>query len=182
MSFDLNTADDIETSPGDTLPSPALQRQIEDLGPWFHNLRLNGIQTAPHHFLGDYPQIKFESFRDAIPADLTGKTVLDIGCNAGFYSLEMKRRGAARVVGIDSDRALPPPGPLRRRSRRSRHRVPPPLRLGCRRARRDIRPRHLHGRALSPAPPAARPRPHPRARRPRPAALPEHAARQPRCC
>jgi tRNA (mo5U34)-methyltransferase len=29
--------------------------------------------------------------------------VLDIGCNAGFYAIEMKRRGAARVVGIDSD-------------------------------------------------------------------------------
>jgi tRNA (mo5U34)-methyltransferase len=29
--------------------------------------------------------------------------VLDIGCNAGFYSIEMKRRGAKRVLGIDSD-------------------------------------------------------------------------------
>ena len=80
-----------------------LRSQIDSLGPWFHNLRLNGIQTAPHHFLGDYPEIKFAAFRDALPADLTGWTVLDIGCNAGFYSLEMKRRGADRVVGIDTD-------------------------------------------------------------------------------
>jgi len=29
--------------------------------------------------------------------------VLDIGCNAGFYSIEMKRRGADRVVAIDND-------------------------------------------------------------------------------
>ena len=35
--------------------------------------------------------------------DLTGKTVLDIGCNGGFYSIEMKRRGAERVLGIDHD-------------------------------------------------------------------------------
>src|SRR6201747_948342 len=81
----------------------AIEERVEALGPWFHNLRLNGVQTAPEHFLGDYPEVKFERFRDAIPQDLTGKTVLDIGCNAGFYSLEMKRRGAARVVGIDSD-------------------------------------------------------------------------------
>lgn len=80
-----------------------LEDEIASLGPWFHNLRLRGIQTAPGHFLGDYPQIKFTNFRDAIPADLTGKTVLDIGCNAGFYSLEMKRRGARRVLGIDTD-------------------------------------------------------------------------------
>ena len=59
--------------------------------------------TAPDHFLGDYPAVKFARFRDHLPADLTGKTVLDIGCNAGFYSFEMKRRGAARVLGIDTD-------------------------------------------------------------------------------
>jgi tRNA (mo5U34)-methyltransferase len=29
--------------------------------------------------------------------------VLDVGCNAGFYSFELKRRGAARVLGIDPD-------------------------------------------------------------------------------
>jgi tRNA (mo5U34)-methyltransferase len=29
--------------------------------------------------------------------------VLDIGCNGGFYSIEMKRRGADRVLGIDVD-------------------------------------------------------------------------------
>jgi len=73
------------------------------LGPWFHNLCLNGVQTAPNHFLGDYPEVKFANFRDAIPANLSGKTVLDIGCNAGFYSFEMKRRGATRVVGIDTN-------------------------------------------------------------------------------
>src|SRR5690242_18949779 len=30
-------------------------------------------------------------------------TVLDIGCNGGFYSMAMKRRGARRVLGIDHD-------------------------------------------------------------------------------
>jgi tRNA (mo5U34)-methyltransferase len=64
---------------------------------------LHGVKTAPQHFLGDYPSIKWQSFAHAIPRDLTGKSVLDIGCNAGFYSIEMKRRGADRVVGIDSD-------------------------------------------------------------------------------
>jgi tRNA (mo5U34)-methyltransferase len=80
-----------------------IQQKVEALGPWFHNLDLNGVPTAPAHFLGDYPNIKWRRFAEAVPRDLTGKTVLDIGCNAGFYSMEMKRRGAARVVGIDSD-------------------------------------------------------------------------------
>ncbi|MBI0474603.1 TIGR04290 family methyltransferase [Sphingomonas sp. MA1305] len=81
-----------------------LRAEVDRLGPWFHNIDLgHGIHTAPDHFLGDYPRFKFARFADALPADLTGKSVLDIGCNAGFYSVEMKRRGAARVLGIDSD-------------------------------------------------------------------------------
>ena len=80
-----------------------LQARIDALGPWFHNIDLGGISTAPDHFLGDYPSQKFRHFADAIPADLTGKTVLDIGCNGGFYSVEMKRRGADRVLGVDFD-------------------------------------------------------------------------------
>ena len=80
-----------------------VRQRIEALAPWFHNLVLDGIATAPDHFLGDYPTFKWQAFADAIPTDLTGWTVLDIGCNAGFYSLEMKRRGADRVVSVDSD-------------------------------------------------------------------------------
>lgn len=80
-----------------------VQKRVTALGPWFHNMELDGVWTAPDHFLGNYPACKFDSFSDAIPADLRGKTVLDIGCNGGFYSIEMKRRGADRVLGIDFD-------------------------------------------------------------------------------
>ena len=81
----------------------ALKEKIEALGPWFHNIDLGGVWTAPDHFLGDYPNMKFQRFAEHLPRDLSGKSVLDIGCNAGFYSMEMKRRGADRVIGIDSD-------------------------------------------------------------------------------
>ncbi len=81
----------------------ALRSRIAALAPWFHNIDLGGTPTAPEHFLGDYPRDKYRRFAAALPADLSGRTVLDIGCNAGFYSVEMKRRGATRVLGIDSD-------------------------------------------------------------------------------
>jgi tRNA (mo5U34)-methyltransferase len=80
-----------------------IRERVRALGPWFHNLDLMGVRTAPDHFLGDYPMVKWRRFAHAIPADLSGKTVLDIGCNAGFYAMEMQRRGAARVLGIDFD-------------------------------------------------------------------------------
>ena len=85
------------------LTAEQMQQHIRELGPWFHNLNLGGFQTAPQHFLGDYPRVKWQRFADALPADLHGQTVLDIGCNGGFYALEMKRRGAERVVGIDCE-------------------------------------------------------------------------------
>jgi tRNA (mo5U34)-methyltransferase len=80
-----------------------IMQRVRQLDPWFHNLHLHGVDTAPHHFLGDYPAIKWERFAHTIPADLSGKSVLDIGCNAGFYAIEMKRRGADRVVAIEPD-------------------------------------------------------------------------------
>ncbi|GHC72343.1 TIGR04290 family methyltransferase [Limoniibacter endophyticus] len=80
-----------------------LRRSIEELGPWFQNLKLHGIETAPDHFLGDYPAFKWRGFQHVLPDDLEGRSVLDVGCNAGFYSIEMKRRNAGRVVGIDSN-------------------------------------------------------------------------------
>jgi tRNA (mo5U34)-methyltransferase len=85
------------------VPRSDLKERIRALAPWFHNINLGGIWTAPDHFLGDYPGSKFRRFAPHLPKDLKGKSVLDIGCNAGFYSIEMKRRGAKRVLGIDSD-------------------------------------------------------------------------------
>lgn len=83
------------------LTSEEIRQRALELGNWFHNINLGGVQTAPDHFLGDYPAVKWRRFANALPTDLQGKTVLDIGCNAGFHSIEMKRRGADRVVGID---------------------------------------------------------------------------------
>jgi tRNA (mo5U34)-methyltransferase len=82
----------------------ALQREIAALGPWFHNLHLpGGVQTAPEHFIGgDFPTFKWQQIRDHVPADLAGWRVLDIGCNAGFYSFELARRGAS-VLAVDMD-------------------------------------------------------------------------------
>lgn len=84
-------------------PTDKIRARAAALGDWFHNIDLDGVQTAPGHFLHDYPNNKWRQFQHAIPADLTGKSVLDIGCNAGFYAIEMKRRGAHRVLGIDTD-------------------------------------------------------------------------------
>ena len=77
--------------------------EIAALGPWFHNLHLpDGRQTAPDHPLGDFPSFKWQEIAPNVPESLSGWTALDIGCNAGFYSFELARRGA-RVTGLDHD-------------------------------------------------------------------------------
>lgn len=80
-----------------------LEQQIGALGPWFHNINLGGVWTAPHHALGNYPAVKWQRFAPQVADKISGRSVLDIGCNGGFYSIEMKRLGASRVVGIDCD-------------------------------------------------------------------------------
>ena len=80
-----------------------IREEIARLAPWFHNLHLpSGTQTAPDHFLGDFPHFKWREIAPHLPADLSGARVLDIGCNAGFYSVALAARGA-EVLGIDVD-------------------------------------------------------------------------------
>lgn len=77
--------------------------EVAALAPWFHNLHLlDGSQTAAQHELGDFPRYKWLELKEVLPESLEGRTALDIGCNAGFYSFELARRGA-RVTAIDCD-------------------------------------------------------------------------------
>jgi tRNA (mo5U34)-methyltransferase len=77
--------------------------ELRGLAPWFHNLHLpDGRQTAPDHPLGDFPAFKWEQIAPSLPADMRGMRALDIGCNAGFYSIALANRGA-QVLGIDVD-------------------------------------------------------------------------------
>src|SRR3569833_2501857 len=79
------------------------ESKIRELQPWFHNLHLpNGQQTAPDNYIGDFPKFKWNDIKRHIPKDLEGLTALDFGCNAGFYSFELAKRGA-NVLGIDLD-------------------------------------------------------------------------------
>ena len=79
-----------------------LEERVRALGPWFHDLDLRGVRTAPGHPLGDFLLDLWTQVEGAFPRDMTGATVLDIGCNAGFYSLRLAERGA-RVTGIEHD-------------------------------------------------------------------------------
>jgi tRNA (mo5U34)-methyltransferase len=64
---------------------------------WFHSIDLgDGYVTRGHDDTAARSGVL------GLPADLTGKTVLDVGAWDGFFSFEAERRGAERVVAADS--------------------------------------------------------------------------------
>jgi tRNA (mo5U34)-methyltransferase len=82
---------------------PTVRHEIAHLAPWFHNLHLpDGTETRPDHPYGDFPAFKWRLIAPHLPRRLGGWRALDIGCNAGFYSIELARRGAS-VTAIDID-------------------------------------------------------------------------------
>lgn len=80
------------------------RRQVERLNKlgWYHSIELPGGQVIEGHQSIAQLQRRLALF--PIPADLTGKRVLDIGAWDGWFSFEMERRGA-EVLALDSTRS-----------------------------------------------------------------------------
>ena len=75
----------------------ALKAEIDGLD-WFQQMHLcNGLLTP-----GRIKRAKIARMADIIfDMPLAGKSVLDIGCWDGAYSVEAARRGASRVLATD---------------------------------------------------------------------------------
>lgn len=68
---------------------------------WYHRIYLgHGVYTMDGG--PAYHESVWERAKLAFPSDLKGASVLDVGCNAGYFSIQLKLRGAGQVVGIES--------------------------------------------------------------------------------
>lgn len=85
-----------------------IQRRVAELGAlqeWNHNYELPfGVETRPGTQVSHGKnRVKLERLKPLFEAiGLEGKSVLDVGCNEGFFSLYMAGNGA-KVLGIDID-------------------------------------------------------------------------------
>ncbi len=80
----------------------AALNELDSLGWWYQHFELpGGLWTGDGREPAYLPQRRWEMIEPFVPADLTGKTVLDLGGNAGYFSIQMKQRGAARCVLVD---------------------------------------------------------------------------------
>ena len=81
-----------------------VEKKVAELGPWFHNYQIaanlwtnaGGSGPGPQ-----YPDSRWRLIEPLLP-DLPGKSVLDIGCSSGFFSLKLKELGASYVLGVDA--------------------------------------------------------------------------------
>jgi tRNA (mo5U34)-methyltransferase len=81
-------------------PLSPLARRAAELQEHFHSpFNFDGFNTKPPHV-----QRRFQRRLRLlpIPADLSGKTVLDVGAWDGYFSFEFERRGAKRVLAVDA--------------------------------------------------------------------------------
>ena len=77
------------------LTADEIRAAIARVPRWRHT-----IELAPGIVTPGYPtQRKLR--RLGLPDDLTGKSVLDVGCSDGFFAFECEKRGASRVVAFD---------------------------------------------------------------------------------
>lgn len=80
----------------------SFEKGMQSLGWWYQHFEFpNGVRTGSGDVPGYDARKRWAYIEAFVPSDLTGKTVLDIGGNAGFFSIQMKLRGAQRCVLVD---------------------------------------------------------------------------------
>jgi tRNA (mo5U34)-methyltransferase len=86
-----------------TLRDPAeTEKEVRDLGWWYQHFELpGGVWTGRGQEPAYRPETRWRLFEPYLPKDLSGKTVLDVGGNAGYFSIQMMLRGATRCVLVE---------------------------------------------------------------------------------
>jgi tRNA (mo5U34)-methyltransferase len=76
---------------------------VHSLHWWYQRIYLgHGIYSLETGGHPAYHEVVWDRFKLAFPDELRGASVLDVGCNAGYFAMQMKMRAAGRVLGIDS--------------------------------------------------------------------------------
>jgi tRNA (mo5U34)-methyltransferase len=79
-----------------------VRREVRALGWWYQCFELpSGVMTSSGSPSAYYPEAAWELFQKYLPEDLSGKSVLDVGGNAGYFSVQMMHRGAERCTLIE---------------------------------------------------------------------------------
>lgn len=98
MSYDiLFVYKNIEDS-GGIMSNYEIIAEIEKLR-WYHSIEIEKGIITKGKIKNDILKQKYKGL--CLPDDLTGLSVLDIGANDGFFSFEVEKRGAERIVALE---------------------------------------------------------------------------------
>lgn len=73
-------------------------KDLFENGRWYHCFRHEDLTSNGTYDVEKY--LSYYKFDDSYQ----GRTVLDVGCSDGYFSLWMKKHGADRVLGVDSNK------------------------------------------------------------------------------
>jgi SAM-dependent methyltransferase len=100
----------VDNRPAPTRSPEQLRAEIERLGPWSIPFPLaDGVKTMGDDMVAAVTEHRMLFRRDLIGKTVAGAladtaataTVLDVGCNSGFFSMDLIDRGIGHVSGVD---------------------------------------------------------------------------------
>ena len=78
------------------------KKRVRELGWWYQDFELpSGARTGSSRARSYRPEERWRRIEPFVPQDLAGRSVLDVGGNAGYFSIQMKLRGAGRCVLVE---------------------------------------------------------------------------------
>lgn len=87
------------------MTNPELQKKIRDLGAWYQKINIEGIITSPKgtpYSSMEKAESIWKKINSCISDDYKSLKILDLGCNAGFYSVMAAKKGAS-IIGIEKN-------------------------------------------------------------------------------
>jgi tRNA (mo5U34)-methyltransferase len=88
------------------VPRKEIERRVAQFPSWHYEFDLGGVRTpladpAKANRHAERRRYLMDPLLEACGGSLQGKRVLDLGCNAGFWSLRAAEAGAEFVLGVD---------------------------------------------------------------------------------
>jgi len=84
-----------------------LINKLKELRPWYQNINIEGFVTTKggrYASMGN-SEVTWKKILKFLDSNLEGQRILDLGCNAGFYSI-MAANSGAEVVGIEYNKTF----------------------------------------------------------------------------